>query len=227
MQWKPHSSPGENHSCQLPVFSSGCILCAHGYGCAPVHTDEHIFELLFFFFFLKANKDMFDAVLCSPMVILGSSLLRHPELPCFFHSSTLCLYQNGCVISFLWRNTEVVSPLSCFLFHFYGMNGNKVEPWSPHTREFPISTSIPGPLFASWWMNPVLLMPVVRSPENRRWLPQCEVLQPPPRWRSSTSTGKEKQLLRRLICETGSWSMRRLHHGLPDYIKCQQHFNTF
>ena len=193
--------------------------------CTCAYGWTHFWAVVFFF--LKANKDMFDAVLCSPMVILGSSLLRHTELPCFFHSSTLCLYQNGCVISFLWRNTEVVSPLSCFLFHFYGMNGNKVEPWSPHTREFPISTSIPGPLFASWWMNPVLLMPVVRSPENRRWLPQCEVLQRPPRWRSSTSTGKEKQLLRRLICETGSWSMRRLHHGLPDYIKCQQHFNTF
>lgn len=123
---------------------------------AHTDTDVHLcirmntfLSCCFFVFFLKANKDLFDAVLCSPMVILGSSLLRHTELPCFFHSSTLCLYQNGCVISFLWRNTEVVSPLSCFLFHFYGMNGNKVEPWSPHTREFPISTSIPGPLFAS------------------------------------------------------------------------------
>ena len=74
MPWKPHSSPGENHSCQLPMFSSARILCVHGYGRAPLHTDEHILEA-FFFFLLKANKDMFDTLLCSPKVIL--------ENPCY------------------------------------------------------------------------------------------------------------------------------------------------
>lgn len=147
--------------------------------------------------------------------------------PMFFHSSTLCLYQNGCVISSLWRNTEVVSPLSCFLFHFYRMKGNKVEPWSPHTREFPISTSIPGPslLHGEWilylwcqWLEPQRTEGDYPSVKSYNLLQDGD---------HPTSTSKEKQLLRRLICETGSWSMRRLHHGLPDYIKCQQHFGTF
>lgn len=71
------------------LASFPCLLLDVFY--AHTDTDVHLcirmntFLSCCFFFLLKANKDMFDAVLCSPKVILESSLLHTTHrAPVFF-----------------------------------------------------------------------------------------------------------------------------------------------
>lgn len=201
IQWKPTALLRKTTLASFPSFLLD-VFYKHTDKDGHLCTQMNTFLRCCVFFSLKANKEMFDVLLCSPTVILESS--RYDRPPMFFSQQHTHVFTRMGVISSLWRNTEVVSPLSCFLFHFYRMKGNNVNLGVPTLENFlSVPPSRPLLLHGEWilylwcqWLEPQRTEGDYPSVKSYKLLP---------RWRSSHLYWQENNI-KTPDMVTGSWS---------------------